>query len=67
MGWRYQVEGRTDELWVRIDAAVWTGEGDGEPVLAWEVDLKVTGTLRSAAQRTLLRTRRRAGARSSEP
>ncbi len=52
-GWRYRVEGRTDEHLVWVDAAVKIGEEDGVDVLIWNADLRVTGTLRSATQRTL--------------
>jgi carbon monoxide dehydrogenase subunit G len=52
-GWRFRMEGRTDEHFVRMEANVGVRQEDGVLVAGWDVTLEVTGTLRSAAQRTL--------------
>jgi carbon monoxide dehydrogenase subunit G len=53
---RYRVEGRTDEHRVAFDVVldVSGATAGGGSLVAWELDLHVTGTLRSAGQRVLV-------------
>lgn len=55
-GLRYRVEGRTDEHRVAFDVAlaISGAAAGGGSLVAWELDLHVTGTLRSAGQRVLV-------------
>lgn len=46
-------EGRTNEHWVRLDAQVDLQGADAATEGIWSVDVRVTGTLRSATQRVI--------------
>lgn len=51
---RFRVEGRTDEQLVRFDVELGLRDGEaGETTAEWAVVFEVTGTMRSAGQRTI--------------
>lgn len=51
---RFRVEGRTDEQIVQFDVTLALRDGDGGGTAAdWAVVFEVTGTMRSAGQRTI--------------
>lgn len=52
---RYRVEGRTDEQRVDLDVLLEIAPGDGAAasLVAWQLGVHVTGTLRAAGQRVI--------------